>query len=188
MRLSLRTRQCQTHSGIRAECEPVRFAPKLIAKQPELGPGGLDPKDQPAALGVAHVPLLRSRTEALHASLCQPRNSRFHGHLMDTFGGDKAYGSATVCNSKDVLKCLKTQRFRRAKRCERLQLVAALNYMGCKGSRVQISALRSTFPITRKTSGGPMSGPIFPSGHVDAACRTLAAGPAPGWQNRAVPH
>jgi hypothetical protein len=61
---------------------------------------------------------------------------------MDTFGCNKVYGSATGRNGKCVSKALKTQRFVRAERCERLQGVAALNYMGCKGSRVQISALR----------------------------------------------
>jgi hypothetical protein len=32
--------------------------------------------------------------------------------------------------------------------------------MGCKGSRVQISALRPVFQSRPKTPGGPVSGPI----------------------------
>ena len=68
----------------------MRFAPELVAEQPELGAGRFDPKDQPAAFGVADIPLLRPGTEALHAtflSLVSPAS-------MDTLW---ALLSATSC-------------------------------------------------------------------------------------------
>jgi len=56
MSLSLCAREFQAHSRIQAEREPVRLAPELVPEQPELGAGGLDPQDQPAALGITDTP------------------------------------------------------------------------------------------------------------------------------------
>ena len=160
MRLSLPTRHRKTHSRVRTEGEPVRLAIELVPEQPQLRAGRLDSQHQAPPFGIADVALPRPRAKTLHADLCQPRKSRFHGHLMDTFGDNRPHATATGCNSKLVLKCLKIQSLVHCRRCERLQAVAGLNYMGCKGSRVQISALRPAFPRGSKISGGPMNGPI----------------------------